>query len=218
MFSSNTTSVTDGAGTSNPSRAHAFTRSFYLLLLPLCYIKENKIWNRNCFPFQNTSGCFKDYCSLVFCVVFVSHCMSFFLWSLYCLSFDSCLQITPLVSSNFSLNEWRYYLEGRNLSYLQRNVFLNKIFYFCVTGLSTVNGVSISSTTNWKKSQSNCKALNSKDNNVTDMCKLNKDTTETGMWTNIFRVEISAHVDHGNTFCDNDNSKQIYLLSRYANK
>jgi hypothetical protein len=42
MFSSNTTSVDGAAGTSNPSRLHAFTRSFYLLLLSLCYIKENK--------------------------------------------------------------------------------------------------------------------------------------------------------------------------------
>ena len=42
MFRSNTTSVTGGAGTSNPSRSHPFTRSFYLLLLSLCYIKENK--------------------------------------------------------------------------------------------------------------------------------------------------------------------------------
>jgi hypothetical protein len=42
MFSTNTTSVTNEAGTSNPSRSHAFTRSIYLLLLPLCYIKEPK--------------------------------------------------------------------------------------------------------------------------------------------------------------------------------
>jgi hypothetical protein len=39
VFSSNTTG---GAGTSNPSRSHAFTRSFYLLLLSLWYIKESK--------------------------------------------------------------------------------------------------------------------------------------------------------------------------------
>ena len=32
------------------------------------------------------------------------------------------------------------------------------------------------------------------------MCELNKDIAETGMWTNIFRVEITSHVDHGNTF------------------
>ena len=62
--------------------------------------KKAKIWNRNCFPFQNTSGCFRSYRSLVFCVVIVGHCMSFLLWSMYCLSFDSCLQIAPLVSSN----------------------------------------------------------------------------------------------------------------------
>jgi hypothetical protein len=33
-----------------------------------------------------------------------------------------------------------------------------------------------------------------------NVCELSKDTTtETGMWTNIFRVEISAHVDYGNS-------------------
>ena len=38
------------------------------------------------------------------------------------------------------------------------------------------------------------------ENHATDLCELSKDTTtETGMWTNIFRVEISAHVDHGNS-------------------
>jgi hypothetical protein len=86
------------------------------------------------------------------------------------------------------------------ISCLQSNVFLNKIFYFCVTGLNSVKGVSISSTTNWNKSQSNCKDPNSKENHATDVCELNKDTTtETGKWTNIFRVEISAHVIHGNS-------------------
>ena len=75
------------------------------------------------------------------------------------------------------------------------------------------NDASISSTTNWNKSQSNCKDTNSKENNANDMCKLNEDTTKTGMWTNIFRVEISAH---GNTFY-NTSSKQIYLLSHNAN-
>ena len=36
VFSSNTTSVTGGAGTSNPSRAHEFTRSFYLHMFYFC--------------------------------------------------------------------------------------------------------------------------------------------------------------------------------------
>jgi len=43
--------------------------------------------------------------SLVFCVVFVDYCLSFYLfffWPLHWLSFDLRLLITPLVSSNFS--------------------------------------------------------------------------------------------------------------------
>jgi hypothetical protein len=48
------------------------------------------------------------------------------------------------------------------------------------------------------------------ENHATDLCELSEDTTtEIGMWTNIFRVETSTHVDHGNTFCNN---KQIYLF------
>ena len=90
------------------------------------------------------------------------------------------------------------------MSCLQGKDFLNTLIYFCVTGLA-------SSSTNWTRSQSNCKTPTSMDNHATDICELNKGTTtETGMWTNIFRVEISAHVDHGNTFYDN---KQIYLFS-----
>jgi hypothetical protein len=108
-------------------------------------------------------------------------------------------------------------MECRKISCLQSNVFLNKIFYFCVTGLYSDKETSTSSTTNWNKSQINCKTLSSKENNVTDICELSKDsTTETGMWTNIFRVEISAHVDRGNILCNNNN-EQIYLLRRYAN-
>jgi len=105
-------------------------------------------------------------------------------------------------------------MDSRKISCLQSNVFLNKIFYFCVTGLYSDNEVSINSTTNWTKSQSNCKDPYSTEKHATDICELNKDTTETGMWTNIFRVEISAHVDHGNIFYSN---KQIYLLSRNGN-
>jgi len=56
--------------------------------------------------------------------------------------------------------------------------------------LSSDNGASISSTTNWTKSQSNCKDPLSKENNATDMCELNKDTTETGLWTNIFELRF----------------------------
>jgi hypothetical protein len=98
-------------------------------------------------------------------------------------------------------------MECRKKSCLQSNVFLNKLFHFCVT--DSDKEASTSSTTNWTKSQSNCKTLSSKENNATDICELSKDsTTETGMWTNIFRVEISAHVDRGNILCNNNN-KQI---------
>ena len=93
-------------------------------------------------------------------------------------------------------------MEGRKMSGLQSKD-LNTLFHFCVTGLA-------SSSTNWTKIQSNCKTPTYMENHATDICKLNKETTETGMWTNTFRVEISAHVDHGNTFYDN---KQIYLFS-----
>ena len=100
------------------------------------------------------------------------------------------------------------------ISCLQRNVFLNKIFYSCVTGLPSDNELSINSTTNWTKSQSSCKDPFTKENNATDVCELNEERTETGMWTNIFRVEISAYVDHGNTLY---NIKRIYLFSRNEN-
>ena len=85
---------------------------------------------------------------------------------------------------------------------LQSKTFLNNI-YFCVTGLSN-------STKNWTASQSNCKAINSTENHATDICEPNKDTVKTGMWTNIFRVEISAEIDYGNTFYNN---KRIYLFT-----
>jgi hypothetical protein len=94
------------------------------------------------------------------------------------------------------------------MSCLQSYPLLNNIFYFCETGLYSDNEVSINSTTNWNKSQSNCKDPLSKENNATDMFKLNKDTTvKTGIWTNIFRVEISSYVDQGNVFYNN---KRIY--------
>ena len=38
--------------------------------------------------------------SLILCVCFVDRCLSFFFWSLFSLSFDSRILITPLVSSN----------------------------------------------------------------------------------------------------------------------
>ena len=89
------------------------------------------------------------------------------------------------------------------MSCLQSNAFLNRILYLCVTGLSSDNGASHSLTANWNKSQSNCKNPLSTLNNATDICELNEDTTKTGRWTNIFRVEISSHVYHGNTFYNN---------------
>jgi hypothetical protein len=97
------------------------------------------------------------------------------------------------------------------MSCLQSNAFLNRILYLCVTGLSSDNKASISSTTNWTKSQSNCKDPLSTVNNATDMCVLNKDNVKTGRWTNIFRVEISSHVDPGNTF-HNDMRINLFIL------
>jgi hypothetical protein len=41
--------------------------------------------------------------SSVFYVIFVDRFLFFFFWPLYCLSFDSRILITPLVSSNFLL-------------------------------------------------------------------------------------------------------------------
>ena len=95
------------------------------------------------------------------------------------------------------------------MSCLQSNAFLNKILYLCVTGLSSDNKAAISSTTNWNKSRRNCKDPLSTVNNATDMCELNKDNVKAGMWTNMFRVEISSHVDHSNTFYNN---RRIYLF------
>ena len=93
---------------------------------------------------------------------------------------------------------------------LQSNAFLNRILYLCVTGLSSDNGASHSLTANWNKSQSNCKNPLSTLNNATDICELNKDTTvKTGIWTNIFRVEISSHVNQSNVFYYNI---RIYLF------
>jgi hypothetical protein len=66
-------------------------------------------------------------------VLLVCYCMSFLLWSLYCLSFNSMLLITPLVSSSLSLYEWWQFMEGRKMSCLQSNVFLNQILYFSIT-------------------------------------------------------------------------------------
>ena len=95
------------------------------------------------------------------------------------------------------------------MSCLQSNAFVANIFYFCITGLPSDNEPFSNSTTNWNKSQINCKTPNSMENHATNMCEPNKDTVKTGIWTNIFRVEISAHVDYGNTFYYN---KRIYLF------
>ena len=81
-----------------------------------------------------------------------------------------------------------------------RQCLYKYLFYIRVTGFHSDNEVSISSTTNWNKSQSNCKDSNSKKNHATDLCELSKDI---GMWTNIYRVEIPSHVYHGNTFYNN---------------
>jgi hypothetical protein len=95
------------------------------------------------------------------------------------------------------------------MSCLQSNAFLNTILYLCVTGLSSGSKASINSATNWNQSRSNCKDPHSTVHNATDMCELNKANVKTGRWTNIFRVEISSHVDNGNTLYNNI---RIYLF------
>jgi len=75
---SNTTGATCGSGTAYPSEAPEFTPSFSGLRVAR---------------------------SLVFCVVFCRSLfalLSFFFWSLCCLSFNLQLLITLLISSNFS--------------------------------------------------------------------------------------------------------------------
>ena len=57
-----------------------------------------------------------------------------------------------------------------------------------------------SKASNWTESQRNCKLSNFQANNTTDMCERKRGPTETGMWTNIFRVEISSHSDYGNCY------------------
>jgi hypothetical protein len=163
-------------------------------------MKEAKMWNRNCFPFQNTFVLFvRGSCSSI---------LSFLCSVLYVLlPLVIVLYVFRFMFSDYAIGIFKLFLVWivtlcRKISCIQSKAFLNKIFYICVIGLP-------SSTTNWTKSQSNCKTPNSKENNATDICKLYTDTTETGIWTNIFRVEISAQVDHGNTFYNN---KQIYLF------
>ena len=72
------------------------------------------MWSRNCLHFRKTWAypAFQRFYvarSLVFCVMFCrSLCvlLSFFFWSLYCLSFfDLRVLISPLISSNFSYEE-----------------------------------------------------------------------------------------------------------------
>jgi hypothetical protein len=50
--------------------------------------------------------------------------------AMHCLSFELRFLITPLVSSNFSMKDWWQYMVCRNISCLQSNAFLNKIFLF----------------------------------------------------------------------------------------
>ena len=47
-------------------------------------------------------------------------------------------------------------------------------------------------------SQSYCKHQEFIENNTADVCSQNRGTTDTGVWTNMFRVEILTHVNHGN--------------------
>jgi hypothetical protein len=57
-----------------------------------------------------------------------------------------------------------------------------------------------SKASNWTESQRNCKLSNFQAKNATDMCERKRGSTETGMWTNIFRVEISSHSDYGKCY------------------
>jgi len=111
----------------------------------------------------------------------------------------------------------RAYQTGNIGVYTAMLYYLNtSTFYFCVTGLSNTNKKSSSAknVSKWTDSLSICKDPNFKEYNATDICEPNKHTTETGIWTNIFRVEISAHVDHGIIFCFNT---RIHLFSRITN-
>ena len=63
-------------------------------------------------------------------------------------------------------------MKGRKMTCLQSNAFLNRILYLCVTELSSYNGASISLTTNWTKSQSNCKDPLYTVNSGSDICEL----------------------------------------------
>ena len=56
--------------------------------------------------------------------------MSFFFWKLYCLSFESYLQITPLTSSNFSLTQRR--------QLLLLILAIDGLWIWCLTSLSTI--------------------------------------------------------------------------------
>jgi hypothetical protein len=88
MVSSNTTSVTGGAGTSSPSMAHEFTRSFYLQVLYFCcryaISKKPKCGIETAFLSRTPPVSLGVLVlqSLAFCVVIVDHCMSFFLFPL----------------------------------------------------------------------------------------------------------------------------------------
>jgi hypothetical protein len=47
------------------------------------------------------------------------------------------------------------------------------------------------------------------ENNTTDVWSQNRGTTDTGVWTNMFRVEILTHVNHGNEYFN----EYIYLVA-----
>jgi hypothetical protein len=67
--------------------------------------------------------------------------------------------------------------------------------------VDSVPGVSSrSQASNWTERQRNCKLSNFQAKNATDMCERKRGSTETGMWTNIFRVEISSHSDYGKCY------------------
>jgi hypothetical protein len=69
---------------------------------------------------------------------------------------------------------------------------------------------------NWTGSQSYCKHLEFTENNTTDDCSPNRGRTNTGIWTNMFRVEILTHVNHGNAYF-NEYIYYLFAIQIYSN-
>ena len=96
------------------------------------------------------------------------------------------------------------YIDRRPHQCLQSDGFFYKLHYYyniydiIVLQIEVHSRSKRSKELNWSQSQRNCKDTGFKEINTSDMCAPNRNTTDTGMWTNIFRVTISDHADHGN--------------------